>query len=78
MHGLCTYGISGRAITNGLCGGDSSRFVSMTGRFNKQVWMEDVVTTKIWDLGDGKAVVEAYTQDGECVLSQCKVEYKPA
>ena len=30
LHGLCTYGFTGRALLHALCGGDPARFRSMT------------------------------------------------
>ena len=33
LHGLCTFGFTGRALLHGRCGGDTSRFGSMGGRF---------------------------------------------
>ena len=75
MHGLCTYGFVGRAALHGLCGGDPSRFKSMTGRFAERVQFEDTIVTKIWNMGDGEAVVQAEDQHGAIVLSQAKVTY---
>lgn len=77
LHGLCTYSIAGRQIIKGLCSGDETRLVSMTGRFAKQVWMGDQIITKMWIQGDGKAVAVVENQNGEEVLNQCKVEFKP-
>ena len=34
LHGLCTYGFTGRALLHTLCGGDPARFTSMEGRFS--------------------------------------------
>lgn len=78
LHGLCTYSISGRHIIKGLCGGDETRLMSMTGRFAQQVWMGDQIVTKMWVHGEGQAVVVVENQNGEVVLNQCKVEFKPA
>lgn len=77
LHGLCTYSIAGRHIIKGLCSGDETRLVSMTGRFAKQVWMGDQIITKMWTQGSGQAVVVVENQDGDVVLNQCKVEFKP-
>ena len=33
LHGLCTYGVTGRALLHTLCGSDPARFRSMSGRF---------------------------------------------
>ena len=37
LHGLCSYGFTGRALLHGLCGGDPARFRSMEARFSKPV-----------------------------------------
>ncbi len=78
LHGLCTYGYAGRAILQTLCGGDPARFVSFAARFSDQVYPGDDVITKIWDEGNGKAVVLVETQKGNVVLNNAAVEYKVA
>jgi acyl dehydratase len=75
MHGLCTYGFVGRAALAGLCGGDPSRFKSITGRFAERVQFEDTIVTKIWKEGAGAAIVQAEDQNGSIVLSQARVTY---
>src|SRR3546814_8213546 len=37
LHGLCTYGFTGRALVHALCGSEAARFRSMEGRFSKPV-----------------------------------------
>ncbi|MCG8673018.1 MAG: MaoC family dehydratase, partial [Pseudomonadales bacterium] len=77
LHGLCTYGFAGRAALHALCGSDPERFVSMSGRFSDQVYMGDAIISKIWDLGNGEAVMQVATQKGNVVLNQCQISYKP-
>jgi len=77
LHGLCTYGFVGRACMQALCGGDPDRFVSLSARFADQVFMGDAIITKLWDLGNGEAIVSAETQKGNVVMSQSKFTYKP-
>lgn len=76
LHGLCTYGFAGRAVLDRLCGGDPTRFAGFRVRFADQVWPGDTIVTKIWDMGDGSAQVQAETQRGNAVLSQATVEYR--
>lgn len=76
LHGLCTYGFTGRAVLRALCENDPERLVSMTGRFADLVWMNDQIITKIWELGDGEAVFRAETQSGNVVLSHAHVSYR--
>ena len=53
LHGLCTYGFTGRALLRSLCGMDPARFGSMEGRFTAPVLPGDDLTVKIWEDGDG-------------------------
>ena len=76
LHGLCTYGFAGRAALQALCGGDPARFISMSGRFSDQVYMGDSIITRIWEEGNGVAVMQVETQKGNVVLNQCRVEYR--
>ncbi len=69
LHGLCTYGFTGRALLHTLCGSDPARFRSMDGRFSKPVLPGDELTISMWV--DGKeALFQTKTQDGTVVLDQ--------
>jgi acyl dehydratase len=48
MHGLCTFGFTGRALLTSLCGSDPIRFLRMEGRFSKPVVPGDELTVDIW------------------------------
>ena len=63
LHGLCTYGFTGRALLHSLCGSDPSRFVSMYGRFSKPVMPGDALTVSIWETGSGEAFFQTSTGD---------------
>jgi acyl dehydratase len=69
LHGLCTYGFTGRALLHSLAGGDPARFTSMEGRFSSPVYPGDALTVKMW-LDDGGAVFTTETQDGTVVIDQ--------
>lgn len=69
LHGLCTYGFTGRALLHELCGSDPARFKSMEGRFSKPVLPGDALTVKMWVEGD-EAVFTTETQGGAVVLDQ--------
>lgn len=75
LHGLCTYGIVGRAVLATLCADDPGRFRHLEGRFADQVYPGDEIVTKIWDEADGSAIVQAETGDGRIVLSQAAASY---
>ena len=69
LHGLCTYGFTGRALLHALCGGDPARFRSMEGRFAKPVFPGQSLTVNMWVEG-GEAIFQTLNDAGEVVLSQ--------
>jgi len=69
LHGLCTYGFTGRALLHSLCGSDPARFKSMEGRFSKPVYPGDALTVKMWVDG-GEAIFRTETQNGDVVFDQ--------
>jgi hypothetical protein len=69
LHGLCTYGITGRALLHTLCGSDPGRFVSMSGRFSRPVLPGDTLTVSMWVEGDA-AVYVTERSPGEAVIDQ--------
>lgn len=64
LHGLCSFGFTGRALLHTLCGSDPDRFVSMAARFSKPVMPGDELTVSIWELGDGNAYFRTATPAG--------------
>lgn len=52
LHGLCTYGFTGRAILSEVCGGDPDVFKSMSARFSKPVQLGQSLDIHIWEDGD--------------------------
>jgi acyl dehydratase len=67
LHGLCTYGIAGRALVRGLCDGDPRRISAIAATFTAPVFPGERLTTSIWRTGDRGAVfrTEASGADGE-------------
>jgi acyl dehydratase len=54
LHGLCTYGIAGRAVVKACCGNDPSRLKHLQVRFSAPVYPGETIRTEIWP--DGKRV----------------------
>lgn len=69
LHGLCTWGFTGRALLHALCDGDVSRFKSMKSRFSKPVIPGDELTVWMWVDGNS-AVFITTNQNGEKVIDQ--------
>jgi acyl dehydratase len=74
LHGLCTYGFSGRALLHSLCDGDPSRFKSMDGRFSKPVYPGDSLTVLMWVEGT-QCTFQTKNQNGDIVLDQGRMTF---
>lgn len=79
LHGLCTFGIVGRALIEGLCSGNPSRLRRIDGRFSSPVFPGETLETRIWHLGEGKSayITRAIERD-TIVIKNGYVEYLPA
>lgn len=77
LHGLCTYGFTGRALLHALCGSDPARFRSMEGRFSKPVFPGDSLTVRMWVDGDS-AVFVTESGEGQVVIDQGHVTFSTA
>jgi acyl dehydratase len=53
LHGLCTYGVAGRALLETLCGYDPARLKRMDVRFSSPVYPGETIRTEIWREGGG-------------------------
>lgn len=56
LHGLCSYGFTGRALLHTLCNSDPARFGHVEARFAAPVLPGDALTVKMWELGGGETV----------------------
>lgn len=77
LHGLCTYGFTGRALLHTLCGSDPERFRSMEARFSKPVFPGDTLTVRMWVDGS-EAVFQTVRQDGDVVVDAGRCTFDPA
>jgi acyl dehydratase len=79
LHGLCTYGFTGRALLHALCDGDPDRFHSMYGRFSRPVLPGDELVVSIWRDGDGPrgstALFRTATGDGNVVIDRGRTTF---
>jgi acyl dehydratase len=67
LHGLCSFGFTGRALLRTLCGNDPARFRSVDARFSKPVFPGDDLTVSIWVDGD-QATFRTERAPGEVVI----------
>ena len=68
LHGLCTYGYATRAILNGLCDGEVTRFKEFKARFSGAVYPGETLFTEGWRESEGRYIIRART-DRAVVLS---------
>jgi acyl dehydratase len=79
LHGLCTYGVTGRALLRVLCDGDPARFRSMSGRFSRPVLPGEPLTISIWhEKGSDSALFQTARADGEVVIDRGRVQIRAA
>lgn len=75
LHGLCTFGFTGRALLHAMCGSDPDRFVSMAARFSKPVLPGQKLAVSMWDLGEGDALFRTSTDAG-VVIDAGRLSYR--
>jgi acyl dehydratase len=71
LHGLCTYGFTGRALLHMVCGSDPARFGTMRARFSKPTMPGDTLTVSVWEIGEvakGAFRFRTETQRGDTVI----------
>jgi len=56
LHGLCSYGFTGRALLGALCNNDVTKFKHIEGRFSSPVMPGDALTVRMWSVGAGETV----------------------
>jgi acyl dehydratase len=70
LHGLCTYGIVLREVTETLLGGDSDRVGGFRARFAGVVFPGETIRVRAWHTDAGIAVV-ATVGDDRPALADC-------
>lgn len=74
LHGLCTYGFTGRALLHTLCASDPARFGTMEGRFSSPVFPGESLTVHLW-ADDAGALFRTSGEDGRVVLEGGRFTY---
>lgn len=76
LHGLCTFGIAGRAVLAALCGDEPERLKRFDARFSAPVFPGETLAVEIWREGPGQAALRATVQErGVVVLNNGLIEH---
>lgn len=79
LHGLCSYGIVLRTVTDELLGGDASKVKGFSARFAGVVFPGETIRVQAWNSDEGPIVVSATIassreeRNGAPVLADCVV-----
>jgi acyl dehydratase len=74
LHGLCTFGFTGRALLQALCGGDPARFHHVEARFASPVYPGESLAIAMWQVDDQEAVFTTSVGD-RVVIDQGLLRY---
>jgi acyl dehydratase len=76
LHGLATFGITGRILFTELCRSDPERFQSIRGRFTAPVRPGQELIIAVWDDGGEEVQFRTETGDGVVVLDHGRLEVR--
>jgi acyl dehydratase len=68
LHGLCTYGIAGRAVLAALCQGDPARLGRFDARFVSPVFPGETIVVDVWSESAGRAAVRGRVKERDVVV----------
>lgn len=78
LHGLCSYGISARAVIKQYCDNDPKKFRSIKARFAKPVIPGDTLVVEMWKDGD-KIIFQTKSKDtGDVCINNAYVMMNPS
>jgi acyl dehydratase len=78
LHGLCTFGVVGRAVIKAVCGGDERRLLALGAQFRRPVWPGETLRTTGYVLDSGRVALEAFAGDKpEPVITSAWADISP-
>lgn len=76
LHGMCTFGFAGRALTHTVAGSDPSRLRRMSARFAKPMLSGQTLTMSIWNCGP-TILFQAADESGDIILDHGTAVVEP-
>jgi acyl dehydratase len=68
LHGLCAYGVVGRALLRQLCGDEPARLRRLDVRFSSPLYPGETIRVEVWREGNGRAVFRALAVERSLVI----------
>lgn len=76
LHGLCSYGVAGRAVLRLLCDNDPARLRVFNIRFASPVYPGETLRVEIWRLQPGVAALQVRVMERDAIVMRSGyVEY---
>jgi acyl dehydratase len=76
VHGLCTMAFTGRAVLEAAGVSDPRAVRRLAVRFSAPLFPGDVLTTRVWALGEGSYGFEAVSGQGATVVKDGRAELR--
>ncbi|MDY6947963.1 MAG: MaoC/PaaZ C-terminal domain-containing protein [Pseudomonadota bacterium] len=77
LHGLCHYGMAGRALIATLCEDDPSRLQRLDVRFTSPVFPGEALQVQVWNIGPGDASFRVVASERNVVVQDFgRCEYR--
>ena len=73
LHGLATYGIACKAVTDTVLDGDVKRVSKFRARFSGVVFPGETIVVSMWEEGDTVRIEASTTERGKSVLSHAAI-----
>ncbi|HEX4586039.1 MAG TPA: MaoC/PaaZ C-terminal domain-containing protein [Burkholderiaceae bacterium] len=79
LHGMCSYGIAGRAIIALVCDNDPARLRRLDLRFASPLFPGETVRIELWIEAPGRAAFRARARErNELILNNGLAQFEPA
>lgn len=77
LHGLCTFGVTGRALLHEIAGSNPTRLCGMSGRFSAIVRPGEALTVEIWRNNDAHFHFRTRGENGQVVIDRGQAALRP-